>query len=80
MSYVMYAIAELFLTTLFVFVAQEEEDFANFLCEEFAVGLSAIDNGVTKRSYLSKKVSSVVVSSINTMIGESMSPYTYCAC
>eukprot|EP00571_Detonula_confervacea_P008773 CAMPEP_0172321782 /NCGR_PEP_ID=MMETSP1058-20130122/44286_1 /TAXON_ID=83371 /ORGANISM="Detonula confervacea, Strain CCMP 353" /LENGTH=573 /DNA_ID=CAMNT_0013037377 /DNA_START=185 /DNA_END=1906 /DNA_ORIENTATION=- len=36
---------------------QEEEEFANFLSQEFCSGLSEIDNGVTKRAYLSSKLS-----------------------
>lgn len=36
---------------------QEEEEFANFLNQEFCLGLSEIDNGVTKRAYLSSKLS-----------------------
>ncbi len=36
---------------------QEEEDFANFLSEEFLFGVSEIENGVTKRAYLSSKLS-----------------------
>lgn len=35
---------------------QEEEDFANFLSDEFCLGLSPIDNGITKRAYLSNKL------------------------
>jgi hypothetical protein len=35
---------------------QEEEDYANFLSDEFGLGLARIDNGTTKRAYLSSKL------------------------
>lgn len=35
---------------------KEEEDYANFLSHEFCIGLSDIENGTTKRSFLSTKL------------------------
>ena len=37
-------------------VYQEEEEYANFLSREFLLGLANIDDGTTKRSYLSSKL------------------------
>ncbi len=42
--------------TFFDTIVQEEEKFAAFLSKEFCLGLSEIDNGTTKRVYLSCKL------------------------
>ena len=49
------------LTTLFgvsdtLGALQEEEDYANFLCKEFYLGVSQIESGMTRRAYLSSKL------------------------
>ena len=36
---------------------KEEEGYANFLSKEFSMGLADINEGTTKRSYLSNKLS-----------------------
>ena len=37
-------------------ISQEEEDFGNFLSHEFALGVSDLLDGTTRRAYLSDKL------------------------
>ena len=59
-----------------LFCFQEEEDYANFLGHEFWLGLSEIDNGVTKRAYLSSKLTCTKMRISKKFKGESLSVFT----
>ena len=55
-SYVLYSPSKCWFGILLHPILQEEAQFAAFLAKEFCLGMSEIENGTTKRVYLSSKL------------------------